>query len=221
MKGRLGLFHRRECVVPTFRGWAVILLLCGALAAVFLFGSYPFLAQHDPKPGGVLVVEGWASEEAMRAVVDEFKSNHYEAIYSTGGTIEASSPLAPFKSFSEYGATVLTGLGCDPKAVRTVPTPWVVKDRTYSSAAALHKMLKEEGRMPKFVNLYSVGVHSRRSRMLFQKAFGADAEVGVVASEEGEYDPKRWWVSSAGFRNVTGEIIAYLYARFLFTPTAE
>jgi hypothetical protein len=27
-----------------------------------------------------------------------------------------------------------------------------------------------------------------------------------------EYDPQRWWTSSAGFRSVTGELIAYLYA---------
>lgn len=36
-----------------------------------------------------------------------------------------------------------------------------------------------------------------------------------------EYDPRHWWRTSEGVRNVVGESIAYLYARFFFRPAAS
>ena len=207
--------------MPTLRGWIAILLVGTGLALVLLFGTYPFLAVSDPKPGGVLVVEGWASEEVMKRVIAEFQRNHYERIYCTGVPIDASSPLAQYGTYAEYGAMLLVRLGCNPAEVDAVPTPVAVRDRTYSSAVALKRLLKEHGLQAKPVNLFSMGVHSRRSRLLFQKAFGDDPVVGVVTTGEVDFDPRRWWVSSAGFRNVTSEVMAYLYARFLFSPPAE
>ena len=221
MSLRPGLFRRRECLVPTLRGWVVMLCIGGALAVGLVLGVYPFLAVNDLKPGGVLVVEGWGSEDAMSEVIGEFKRNHYEGIFVTGGPIEESSPLVEYKSFAEYGAVILTRLGCDPKAVHPVPTPRVVKDRTYSSAVALKHSLKEHDIPATTVNVYSMGAHSRRTRLLFQKAFRDDAQIGIMASEDRDYDPRRWWTTSIGFRNVTGEAIAYLYARLLFHPPVE
>lgn len=221
MSFRPGLFRRRACLVPTLRGWLVILLVAGALAVGLVFGIYPFLAVNDSKPGGVLVAEGWGSEDAMSDVMEEFKRNHYEGIFVTGGPIEKSSPLVEYRTFAEYGAAILIRLGCDPKVVHPVPTPKVVKDRTYSSAVALKRWLKAHGIPATKVNVFSTGAHSRRSRLLFQKAFDDDTPIGVVATEDRDYDPRRWWTTSMGFRSVTSEVIAYLYARFLFHPPVE
>ena len=41
-------------------------------------------------------------------------------------------------------------------------------------------------------------------------------KVGVIAIENEEYDPKRWWVSSEGVRTVINETIAYVYALVIF-----
>ena len=221
MRLRPGLFRRRECVVPTLRGWLVILLICAGLAVGFVRNIYSFLAVNDPKPGGVLVVEGWASEEVMLKVIAEFRRGHYDSIFCTGGPIENSSPLVQYHTFAEYGAALLVKLGCDPQTVRVVPSPFAVRDRTYSSAIALKQRLKAEGRTLPTVNLFSMGAHSRRSRLLFQRAFGDDAEIGIVMSDNPDFDPRHWWTTSAGFRNVTDEMIAYLYARFIFRPAPE
>jgi len=40
----------------------------------------------------------------------------------------------------------------------------------------------------------------------------------VIALRTGRYDPAHWWRSSEGIREVPFEAIAYLYARFLFSP---
>ena len=215
------LLRRRMCLVPTWREWLVILAVGIALFFGILRGLYPFLAVNDSRPGGVLVVEGWGAEDMMRDVLAEFQREHYETLYVTGGPIEESSPFAEYKTVAELGANLLKRVGGDPKSIQPVPSPKVVQDRTYASAVALKTWMHEHGVATTTVNLVSGGTHSRRSRLLFQKAFGDSATVGVIASPDREFDPRRWWASSLGFRTVTGEAIAYLYARLLFRPHGD
>ena len=212
----LGLTKRRECRVPTLRGWLAILVAGIALCAGLLHGVYPFLAVSEARRGGVLVAEGWGSEAVLTAVLAEFRREHYDGLFVTGVPIEESSPLAEYKSFAELGAAVLTRLGGDPNAIHAIPAPAVRQDRTYASAVALKNWLREHGVAPTTVNVMTSGAHSRRTRLLFQKAFGDGVAIGIVASPERDFDPRRWWTSSSGFRTVTDEAIAYLYARFVF-----
>ena len=58
--------------------------------------------------------------------------------------------------------------------------------------------------------------YARRSRLLYQKAFGDSYMVGIIALRNLEYDPAHWWRTSEGGREVIGESIVYLYARFFF-----
>ena len=217
---RLGLFRRRECIVPTRRGWLVLFIAGIAICMGVLHGIYPFLSVTDPRYGGVLVAEGWGTEETMSDVLEEFRRNHYDALLVTGGPIEKSSPLAEYRTFADLGATILVRIGGDPKAVHAVPAPQVQQDRTYASAVALKSWMREHGVAVNAVNIVTTGAHSRRTRMMFQKAFGDGVAVGMIASPDRDFDPRRWWTSSSGFRTVTGEVIAYLYARFFFRAPA-
>jgi hypothetical protein len=97
----------------------------------------------------------------------------------------------------------------------------VIKDRTYSTALALKKTLLASGVSTEKVNLVSDAMHARRSRLLYEKAFGPGSHVGIIPAPERKFDPTRWWTSSAGVREVVGELIAYGYARFVFTPPPE
>ncbi len=80
----LGLLRRRQCLVPTLRGWLLLALGCAALAFVAARGLHPFLAVTDPVPGGVLVVEGWVPDYMLEAAIAEFKRNHYAKLFVTG-----------------------------------------------------------------------------------------------------------------------------------------
>ncbi len=208
-----GLLRRRQCLLPTWRGWLLFVLICSLLVVVAVRSVHPFLAVNDPKPGGALVVEGWASDAAMAAVVAEFKQNHYERLF---GPLEEGAPLSDYKTYAELGAAVLLKLGLGTNQVQAVPAPRVRQDRTYAAAVALRDWLRAHGPAPKRFNLLTVGPHARRSRLLFEKALGKDAIVGVRALPEENYDPNHWWQSSQGFRVVTGEVIAYVYVRLLF-----
>jgi hypothetical protein len=213
-----GMVRRRELVVPTWRGWLLLfaIVFLGAFCAVR--GIHGFLSVNDPKPGGVLVVEGWAADYALADTVTEFNRNHYDKLYVTGGPIEQGAALSEYHTYAELATAVLVKLGMSTNVMESVPAPAVVKDRTYASAVALRACWKASGISPKTVNLMTEGSHARRSRLLFEKALGAKVAVGVIALPSRAYDPKHWWRSSQGVRTEIGESFAYVYARFLFHP---
>ena len=43
-------------------------------------------------------------------------------------------------------------------------------------------------------------------------------KIGIIAAPNPDYDAKHWWRYSEGVREVTGEGLAYLYAKLFFYP---
>jgi hypothetical protein len=198
------------------------LLLVGLALAVWMVRSgYDFLAVNDPCPGGVLVIEGWAPDYALQETMGEFRRHRYTKLLVTGGPIEKGAPLVEYRTTAECSVAILLRMGLATNAVQAVPMPKTLQDRTYFSALTLKRWLRAHGGVPAQLNLMTGGAHARRSRLLFGKAFGAETRIGVVAIPSQEFDPEQWWASSAGVRTVLGELIAYGYARFIFSPPRE
>ncbi|MGA9777415.1 MAG: ElyC/SanA/YdcF family protein [Limisphaerales bacterium] len=216
-----GLLRRRTCWLPTLRGWLLLFVLLGFPAVFGFRNADTFLTINDPVPDGVLVVEGWSPDYAMETAMSEVKRNPYHKLYVVGGPLEQGAPLSEYKTYAELGAATLLRMGMSQDTVQAVPAPYERRDRTYAAAIALRNWFREHGDAPKTINLISVGAHARRSRLLFEKAFGNGTRVGVMDMEDRGYDPRHWWRSSQGVRSVLDEMIAYGYARFLFSPSAE
>ncbi len=210
--------RRRECLVPTLKGWTALLLVGAVLGFVSIREVHPFLAVNAPLPGGLLVVEGWASDYALRSAIAEFKQNHYDKVYVTGGPLEVGAPLIAYQTYAELGAASLVKLGLYPDSVQAIPAPPVRQDRTYSSAVSLKYWLQEHHVTGGKLHLFTEGPHARRSRLLFERALGSNFQVGVTAVPVQNYDPRHWWRTSSGVRSVIGEVLAYAYARVLFRP---
>lgn len=211
-----GLFQRRECLVPTRRGCFLLVLIVSVLSLTLAKGVHPFLAVNDPVYGGALVVEGWMPEYAFDEAIADFRQHHYTKLYVTGGPLAQGSLLSEYRTYAELGATIIIRKGLATEFVEAVPAPDVEKDRTYASAIALKNWLHQHDGSPKNYHVISQGVHARRTRLLFEKALGDTVNVGITAIVDQDYDPARWWGSSAGVRTVIGETIAYAYARLLF-----
>ena len=216
-----GLLRRRQCLVPTLRGWLLAALGAAALAFIGVREIGPFLAVTDPVPGGVLVVEGWSPDYVMEAAVAEFRQNHYAKLFVTGLPVEQGALLSAYTNFAHVGVATSLKLGLTTNDVQAVPTGEIRRDRTYNMAMSLKRWLREHDLSPTRVNLITVGPHARRSRLLFAKALGKGVSVGVVAMPPNDYDARHWWHSSQGVRTIIGEILAYGYARFLFYPPEE
>lgn len=219
------LFRRRQVLLPTWRGWLVALVAGGLLAFTLFRCAYPFLAVNEPVAGGILIVEGWGSDEVMRQTIQRFREtlpenqSSFKKVLVTGGVVELGGPLIRYKTYAELGTAILLGSGLATNEVEAVPAPFVQRDRTYAAAVSLKEWLDKHQLDIKAINLITVGPHARRSRLLFQKALGKDYKVGVISLSLTDYDPKHWWRSSSGVRIVTSELLAYGYARFWFKPS--
>jgi hypothetical protein len=218
-KALLGCVQRRPVWLPTLRGCLVGLLLLAVLGIVLIKSLPFFLTAHHPIEADILVVEGWIPDYALEAAIGEFKQGTYKRLYVTGGPLEKGLPLSQFKTYADLGASVLVGLGMEKEKLEAVAAPEVRADRTYNSARALREFLRPEKPARHRLNVLSEGPHSRRTRLLFQKAFGNDWEIGVISVPDKSFDIHHWYRSSNGVRSVLDETIAYLYAKLFFHPT--
>ena len=216
-----GLMQRRSCLVPTFRGSLVFILVMAALGAFGLLRIGPFLSMNERVSGGVLVVEGWVPDTILNAAIREFRNNHYDRLYVTGLPVTQGAPLSEYKNYAHIGAASLIKLGLQTNEVQAVPTGRIRRDRTYAMALSLKHWLREHGLAPAKVTVMTGGPHARRSRLMFEKALGKGVTVGVISVPPDGYDEAHWWHYSEGVRGIIGETLAYLYARFLFWPPDE
>jgi uncharacterized SAM-binding protein YcdF (DUF218 family) len=168
------------------------------------------------------VVEGWIHEYAIRAAVKEFQSNHYQRVFTTGGPVVGSGGyINDFHTSASVGADLLRKNGLANESVQMVPSREMDRDRTYGSAVALRNWFRDRNMGVAAINIVTEDLHARRTRLLFQKAFGNDVKVGIIAVANVDYPANRWWRYSQGLKNVVSEFAAYLYARFFFWPAQQ
>ncbi len=215
----LPLVTRKERWGLSWRGWLVLVVVALAMSSLFFFTIGPFLAVTDRAVSETLVVEGWIS--VHRAAGEEFSGGAYHQLFTTGGPWSSTS-ADERKTWAWVGAERLKAVGIPAGVVYAVPCPRTTRDRTYQSAVALRDWRRVHDAHFTSMNIVTEGVHARRTRLLFEKAFGKEVAVGIVSIPTRDYDVKRWWLSSAGVRDVVGETLAYLYARFVFSrPSLE
>jgi hypothetical protein len=165
------------------------------------------------------VVEGWVKEFAIRSAVEEYQGGSYDRIYATGGPVSGiGGYVNDYSTSASIGAGRLKAAGAPADAVQMVPSRVSARDRTYGSAVALRDWFREQKLEVTAFNLLTEAAHARRTRLLYQEAFGEGVKIGIIAVPNPDYDGSHWWRYSEGVREVVGESIAYLYAKFLFHP---
>ncbi len=214
------LIKRQEMWTLTAQGWAIAIALIAYLMFFIITHLHSFLAVTSPiKSAEVLIVEGWLPDYAIEEALTEFKRGSYRQIITTGGTLGKGTYLTGYKNFADVSAATFIKLGLESEKVVSVPTPFVVKDRSYASAVEFHRWLSNSNLKIEAINIFSLDVHARRSWFLFKKILTPHIKVGVIAAETQDYDPSKWWGSSQGVREILDETIAYIYARFLSWKT--
>ena len=213
-----GLFVRRERWSLSRRGKLIALVVVICTFAVVQRAIHPFLAVTKPMHAAILVVDGSALPYSFRQTAQEYRRRGYQRVLVVKGVYEKEDLAESNWSSVDYAAGLLLKEGMPKDRVDKMSFLITRKDRTYHSALAVKKWFAEQGNAVKSIDVATLGAHARRSRLLYQKAFGDDAKVGIIAMTSQTYDPDHWWRSSEGVREVLGESIAYLYARFFFSP---
>lgn len=214
-----GLIVRRECWRISWSGRLLLLLLGLVLTVVGMQTIHPFLATTQRSGASWLVVEGWIASYTMRQVAAEMKQGRYEQVLVVRAIDEGlGDQYESGQYLGEYMAGLLVQHGVPAERVHSVFFPVARKDRTYHSALAARQWLAQHGIKVNSIDVATLGPHARRSRLLYEKAFGNSARIGVLSLEVQGYEPAHWWRSSEGVREVLGELLAYGYARIWFWP---
>ena len=201
----VGLVKRRETWVLTWRGR--LLLLAMIIISLMLMARHihPFLAVSSPTHGEILVVEGWMPYSTLEQAIAIFNDNDYQLIVTTGGPRDEGYCFPEYATYAELCAATLRQLGVNQSKIVSVPAQSVRSDRTYASALAVKRWLEQSDRPIESVDVFSHGVHARRSQWLFQRAIGDNIEVGIIAAPPEQYDADNWWNWSSGVRSVVDE----------------
>jgi hypothetical protein len=197
--------------------WLALAVVALLAAVLFVVSAHSFLALTAPVDSSVLVVEGWIHDYAIAAAAQEFKQRGYQQVYTTGGPTPGSGGyINDFNTMASVGAELIKKAGVPKESVQSVPAHVLGRDRTFSSAVALRDWLLEHRVEVRSFNILTEDAHARRSRLLFQRAFGPGVKVGVISVACPDYDASHWWRYSEGVREVLGESIGYVYARICF-----
>ena len=214
LKIKMSLILRKVGAI-TRKIWVIALMVLIISMILIITNIHPFLAVNAPIKADILVVEGWLPDYAIESALAEFKKGEYRQLITTGVPLSKGYYLAEYKNYAELTAATCIALGFDKDKVVAVPAASVVKHRTAASAIALRDWFSTSDLKVNSINLYSFGPHARRSWIVFKEVLNPEIKVGIIAAEPQDYNSQEWWKYSEGFRTVIGEIIAYIYARFV------
>lgn len=212
------LFRQKQIWIPTISGWILTFALFSGLLLFAGRYVYPFLAPEQPAGARLLAVEGWLQPEELDQAVIRFKVGNYSRIITTGGPVSANLYHPAPVPYAVLARDYLVRRGLPAATVNAVPAPASLKDRTFLSAVMVRTWLEESGQTVAALDVFSSGVHSRRSRAVYRLAFGPDVRIGIIAARPTEYDPDNWWQTSAGAKTVIAETISWLWTELFFRP---
>ena len=203
--------------MPTLTGMIVILLVIG-LAGILSFRYIAlFLTVNQPLGADTLVIEGWMDKEELEQALAFFDANGYSRAIIVGGPI-TNDFHGIDTSYAERAAEYLQSKGLPGDKTVVINTPWSAQNRTFLSAVMTRDWLYRSNITLKRLDLFSSHVHTRRSRYLFQLAFGDAVEIGVVPSTPVDFDLEHWWRSSGSGKHVAVEFAAWVMIRCCFDP---
>jgi hypothetical protein len=203
------LFARRTLWWPTRLGWA--LGLGGLLAAIlgWWFGAEAFLQKTDRRSTEALIVEGWIGIEGVRAAKEEYERGGYRYIISSGGLTSNRWGTRRW-SYAEEAQKLLLRLGVPADRIILAPAPDTDSQRTYTTAAAVREKLATLPLQLASADVFTLGVHARRSRLVFAKTL-AGVDVGVISWKPKRYGSGRWWQSSERSADLLKETVGYTF----------
>ena len=212
-----GLVSRRERWGLSGRGWGAlagsVVLACWG----FVAGIHSFLAVTAPVDSPVVAVEAWVPPAILKGVADHYKGDGTRIFYCAGGPSDEHFDSTRIEDTSAAeAARGLRRFGIAESQIRIVPTRVPRRDRTYSNAVALRDWFRENGIAVPALTVVTEGIHARRSRLMFEKAFGPSVPIGVIAIPDPTYDASHWWRYSEGIKAVISETAGYLYVRTVF-----
>jgi len=211
---RLRLLERRTVWCPTLLGWFCFVLLLVIPSAWWLLCGESFLSSTRRLPAEVLVVESWIGYAGIRAAAKEFKQHDYQYVVTTGGLTDERWSDHRW-SYPEMAERELLRSGVPGEKIIVAPARDTQRQRTYESAVAVFQALHARGIRPDALNVFTLGPHTGRSRLVFAKVHQPETKVGAVDWTPSGDQGLSWWQSSKRAKEFMTETAAYGYELLL------
>jgi DUF218 domain len=189
---------------------AILLILLGAWVS---YGE-SYLAFTHRVPADILAVDGWIGRQGLRAAVDEFERGGYRFIIASGGLTSGRWEDKP-SSYAEMAAGEMIRLGVPKEKLVVATSENTEGHRTFESAVAVWRALRDAGIKFKALNVFTLGPHARRSALVYAKVNSPELKIGAIGWQPNEYKTEPWWRSSERSRELLEETVGYLYEALL------
>jgi hypothetical protein len=211
---RLRLIQRRTIWFPTWLGLCCLAVLFATPLVWWCFCGESFLSLTDRLPAEVLVVEGWIGDNGVRAAAAEFRSGGYQYVVATGAHPDQRKGWHwqnPDWSIAQAAANELARAGIPREKIILAPTENTERARTFESAVSVFQTLESLTIKPASINIFTLGPHARRSRLVFAKVYSNRARIGVISWVPAARPAEAWWQSSDRAKEFLTESVGYLF----------
>ena len=196
---------------------AAVLLATIFLTLIGLKNIAFYLAVNKPNQGDYLIVEGWQAEHSLKQALEVFQQGSYQYLITTGGP-DARHINPKYKTYAEQSAHFLLSQGLDDAKLMVIPAPASAQNRTFLSAVMVRNRLLSQTDSALAIDIYTQGVHARRTYTLYKMAFREGDKMGIYASHPESYDLKTWWKTSEGAKSVVTEVVGMIWVKCCFNP---
>jgi hypothetical protein len=134
--------------------------------------------------------------------------------YRKNGEYYLHQQLSP--SSAQDAANYLKDSGIPDSLIIPVITTHKIKSRTFTTALDIKEWLRINTPGPKHaLTVFSQGPHARRSYILYKKAFGTSADIGIISCPTGSFDSSNWWQTRTGWESILYETAGLIYASII------
>jgi hypothetical protein len=142
-----------------------------------------------------------------------FPANNEKVAYSElrNGAYHFRQHLNSSTAVNAYNYLINNGM--PDSLMAAVESLNIYKSKTYTSAMDVKRWMLEKG-FPKnqSITIFTQGMHARRSYISFKKAFGNEAEIGVISLPDPLIAKTNWWKTCKGWKKVLYETVGVVYA---------
>jgi hypothetical protein len=195
-------------------GWAGLAVIATALCLLWWFEGESFLSPTERLPAEVLVVESWIGTDGIQAAAVEFEHGGYQCVVATGGPTSERWSQRRW-SYADMAERELIRSGVPKDRIIAAPASETDGQRTFEMAVAAWRTLQTRDLHSNAINVFTLGAHARRSRLVFAKVFEPGIKVGVISWTPLHDKNGPWWRSSERAEDLLKETVGYLFEALL------
>jgi hypothetical protein len=132
------------------------------------------------------------------------------SVYEISDPNEASRIFNYFSTEGELARNKLISLGIDSSLIIAIPGKRALVNRTLTSALACRDWLKESDLKVTGINIISIGTHSRRTWMTYNKVLNQKYEVGIISLPDNKENNSRRYKILKTLRETIGLIYYWI-----------